>query len=207
LAASTPTDPESASRAEALDRAIADSIKAGAFSKLPVKMLDTEARTSASRALADSIKVPSPRHEPARLTSAYQEMMEELAADRDEELRAMADRDEALRRIAAALEALLLEGDALGGAAETDQGSIRLTPMVVDILQTLAEAKGRLTRKRLLEAMCKADREHGLSTVGNMLPKLREAGLIDNRQDVDPVGFAITEKGRTALARAQSHCL
>jgi hypothetical protein len=83
----------------------------------------------------------------------------------------------------------------------------RLTQAIMDILRTLGEAKGRLTRERLLEAMIKASRQRGESTVANALPELGRAGWVDNRQDVDPTGYAITEKGRLILKEAKARCL
>ena len=84
---------------------------------------------------------------------------------------------------------------------------IRLTGAVLDILQTLAESNERLTRKRLCEAMKQAGRLRGESTLAGYLPKLQDDGLVDNLQDQDPVGYAITDKGRSALSLEKSRCL
>jgi hypothetical protein len=90
---------------------------------------------------------------------------------------------------------------AMEGIAKQNKGKdqIRLTPGIRDILHTLAKSKERLTREQLVEAMGRAKRARGKSFVANAMPKLRHAGLVDNRQDCDPNGYAITEAGRRRL--------
>ncbi len=90
---------------------------------------------------------------------------------------------------------------------EESFSSPRLTDAITDILQTLAESRERLTRKRLHSTMIGKGRERGQSTLAGALPKLRDAGWIDNRQDGDPAGYAITAEGRSILAKAKSRCL
>jgi hypothetical protein len=94
-------------------------------------------------------------------------------------------------------QALALMANDGGNGSDADE--IRLTDGVRDILQTLAEAKGRLTREQLIEAMAKAKRARGKSFVANTMPRLGRAGLVDNRQDCDPNGYAITHAGRAFL--------
>jgi hypothetical protein len=79
----------------------------------------------------------------------------------------------------------------------------RLTPAIIEILETLAESKKRLTRDKLIESMKKTGRERGQSTVANAMPKLGKAGWVDNKRNVDPPGYRITKEGRSAL----SNCL
>jgi hypothetical protein len=106
--------------------------------------------------------------------------------------------------------------DSLVADIEASQGVIpepiktslpRLTPAIVDILRTLAESKVRLTRERLLSAMTKAGRDRGVSTVADAMPILRKAGWVDNQQNGDPRGYAITKAGRSALKKHDSRCL
>jgi hypothetical protein len=84
-------------------------------------------------------------------------------------------------------------------AAPTEDAFKPLTGAERDILQTLAESKTRLTRDRLMEAMEQAGRSYGESTLRNALPDLRRAELVDNRQDCESKGYAITPKGRALL--------
>jgi hypothetical protein len=106
--------------------------------------------------------------------------------------------------------------DSLVADIEASQGVIpeptktsppRLTPAILDILRTLGESKVRLTRERLLSAMTKAGRDRGVSTVADAMPILRNAGWVDNHQNVDPRGYAITKAGRSALKQHDSRRL
>jgi hypothetical protein len=65
-------------------------------------------------------------------------------------------------------------------AAVTEGSKIRRTPCMKDIVQTLREAPGPLTRPRLLEAMESANREWGHSTIARALADLVAAGVLAN---------------------------
>ena len=84
-------------------------------------------------------------------------------------------------------------------AAPPEDDSKPLTDAERDILQTLAESNTRLTRDRLWEAMEKAGRTRGESTLANTLPRFIRDGLVDNRPDCKPRGYAITPKGKVLL--------
>jgi hypothetical protein len=97
-----------------------------------------------------------------------------------------------------------------GAADQSSDPGGSLTPCKRDILLTLAEAPGRLSTSKLMEAMGRAGREHGPSTIKRehgpstikkALPELRREGLVDNDREVTPVGYGLTETGRAIAER------
>jgi hypothetical protein len=90
-------------------------------------------------------------------------------------------------------------------ASDRDRGdSLTLTPRRREMLQTLASSKTRLTKSRLMAALNGAGRVISKHTVRIELPKMREAGWIDNDQKVRPKGYGATPLGRSILKPAKS---
>ena len=69
-------------------------------------------------------------------------------------------RDEELARLVGSASATIPKENSRSVVPEAEEEalSVRLTPLVVDVLQTLAESRKRLTRECLLKAMEEADR-------------------------------------------------
>jgi hypothetical protein len=73
----------------------------------------------------------------------------------------------------------------------------------LQILETLASSKSRLTRPRLLAAMKRADLHPSEHSLRIELIRMRNARWVDNNQSERPRGFRITDLGRSILEAAR----
>jgi hypothetical protein len=81
-------------------------------------------------------------------------------------------------------------------------GGRKLTHVQILILQTLKKARRCLTRDGVVRAMRDASHRANEGTIYHYLTLLRTWGLVENQQQIKPVGFRITRKGLDALKQA-----
>lgn len=87
----------------------------------------------------------------------------------------------------------LMTGLDTAAAEETAAGHEHFSKCILDILETLEEAKKPLTETRLLSAMWKAGREWSKTTVETYLKMMMEDGTIENPKDGKPRGYRLPE--------------
>lgn len=68
----------------------------------------------------------------------------------------------------------------------------RLRPAETTVLEVIAESKSRMTRPQIMTLLEGRSKLLGESTVKAALGTLTTLGYIDNRQDVEPPGYAVT---------------